>query len=320
MAKFKQRKPKSLIKNYFASHGFAIALSFKKLWSSKFSALMTIFVIAGALTILASFYLLLANVQYLANNWQDSEAKISIYLKPNLDSTAIQRIEQELTANPNIRRIHYISPAEGLKEFASTLGNDKVITSLPSNPLPGMIVADPILNFQNPESMHNLTATLQKIPNVDVVQLDTVWVQRLHSIVAITTRISHGITGLLALGILLIIWNTIKFATQKEKEEIAVLQYIGATNNFIRRPFIYLGAWYGLLSGILTCVFVILIMYWVAIPLGILLHSYGSSFSLIGLDIADGLKLLLGSIVLSSCGAWLAVTMHLHSSKGLNHE
>ena len=114
---------------------------------------------------------------------------------------------------------------------------------------------------------------------------------------------------LLGLGALLVVGNTVRLDIQARREEIGVLQLLGASDGFIRRPFLYLGAWYGFGAGLLALGLIAAAGLAMREPLAALSASYGSQFSLKGLDALHSGLVLLGTVLLGWLGAW-AVTGH----------
>ena len=128
-------------------------------------------------------------------------------------------------------------------------GFGKSIDTLAGNPLPHTIIVEPI-ETADTFAIKNLLNALQARPEVDIAKLDTEWLERLYTILEIAKRSVGIITILFAFAVLLIIGNTIRLDIQNRYQEIVVTKLIGATNAFIRRPFLYGGLWYGLLGGI----------------------------------------------------------------------
>src|SRR3546814_4071577 len=93
-----------------------------------------------------------------------------------------------------------------------------------------------------------LAAGLEQLPEAELVQHDTQWRERLDGWLRFGGRVAWVLAFLLGLGALLVVGNTVRLDIQSRREEISVLQLLGATDGFIRRPFLYLGAWYGIRS------------------------------------------------------------------------
>jgi cell division transport system permease protein len=292
---------------YLVAHLRASLVSLGKLLRSPFTSFMTVSVIGIALALPTTLYVILQNAQSLGQSWKDNSTQISVYLKTNLSKVQTQDVLHQLRANPEIANVSYISPQQGLKEFRKVLDNQKVINTLHKNPLPGLILVQPILSLRSPLAITHLLDTVKKLPEVDTVQLNLAWLQKLHNIINLAQHIIYAIGFLLALGILLIVANAIRLATQREREEISILKLVGATNAFIRRPFLHAGIWYGLFGGIIAWVLVTIILWWLRLPVAKLASSYNSNFYLHGLTTGTGIGLLLISMVLGLIGSWVVV-------------
>jgi cell division transport system permease protein len=154
-----------------------------------------------------------------------------------------------------------------------------------------------------------LADALRSLPQAERVQHDAVWRERLDAWLRFGGRVVLVLAGLLGLGALLVVGNTVRLDIQARREEIAVLQLLGASDGFVRRPFLYLGAWYGLAAGALALG--VLTLAWLGLrqPLADLAGRYGSGFALQGLDPLPALAVLAGAGLLGWLGAGL-VTGH----------
>ncbi len=119
------------------------------------------------------------------------------------------------------------------------------------------------------------------------------------------------LSGLLALAVLLVVGNTIRLAIQNRRDEIIITKLIGATDSFIRRPFLYTGFWYGLLGGLISLILVQLSLVLLADPVREVATLYHSSFQLQGIDSQTLIALLGVGSFLGYFGSWIAVGRHL---------
>ena len=150
---------------------------------------------------------------------------------------------------------------------------------------------------------------------MDLVQHDAVWRQRLSAWLAFGRQLMWVIAGLLGLGVLLVVGNTVRLEIGNRRDEIAVLQQLGATDGFIRRPFIYLGAWYGLGAGVLALGLVAVAAAMLQPTVSSLIVSYSSHFTLRGPDWRMAVVMLFTATVLGWFGAWLASGHHLRQTR-----
>jgi len=205
---------------------------------------------------------------------------------------------------------------EALEDFRKITGFAETLETLDENPLPHVLVVTPHMNLiGNPEEdMAKLAEKLEKYPEIDLVQMDLEWVSRLRSILRITERAILVISALLALTVLLVIGNTIKLNIENRKDEIKVYKLIGATDSYIRRPFLYTGVWYGLFGGVMSLVLVHIALLWFVAPVNDLAKLYGSTFVISGLGVSSTFFILLASSLLGLVGAWIAVGRHLKNT------
>lgn len=200
-----------------------------------------------------------------------------------------------------------------MADFQQALGLSDALDGLDDNPLPASIVVTP--TSVAPEAMQALSQRLGALSGVDEVRLDLAWIERLRHLAELGQRVTLALGALFGLGVLLVVGNTIRLAVESRRREIEVVMLIGATHAFVRRPFLYSGAWYGLGGGLLALGLLTLGGRWLALPVQALAASYGAGFSLPALGIAGSTILLSCSTILGWLGAWVAVTRHLASIK-----
>ncbi len=292
-------------------HQLVAVETLMRLLSRPFGSIMTWLVIAIALTLPGAMWMTLDNLSQLSNRFQAS-GSMSVYLKPAVQDTQAQQLLSCIESMDGVADVRFISADDALAEFRASSGLGEALDLLPENPLPGVIVVEPELALPQ-QDVIALADSLRSEPRVDSVELDTAWLDRLHALLALSERIVWVMGALLALGILLVVGNTIRLAVESRRREIEVVMLIGATHAFVRRPFLYSGAWYGAGGGLLALGLLALGNHWLSLPVAALAASYGASFTLPQLDVTGSTILLSCSILLGWLGAWLAVTRHLSS-------
>ena len=304
----KQPNLKTRCVAYINNHLHVLLSSLGRLYRAPMASAMTIAVMAIALALPTGFYLLLHNVDRLSSGW-DSAVRISLYLQPQVDRQQAVELAQRLRLLPAIEQTQVIDKAQALHEFKTLSGFGQALDALDANPLPNVIVITPILDGDN--SAETLLAKLSQTPEVEQAQLDLQWLQRFYAILQLVQRASVLIGVMLALAVILIVGNTIRLDIHNRRSEIQVYKLVGATNSFIRRPFLYSGFWYGLLSGTLACVLIYLALLTIQQPIRQLIGLYNSDFTLLSLGVDGSVRLLLCAIALGYIGSWLAVGRHL---------
>ncbi len=168
--------------------------------------------------------------------------------------------------------------------------------------------------FRAPEQIASLTEALRALPEVDIVQLDTEWVTRFHAMLDVVRRIVLLAAGLFALGILVIVGNTIRLDIENRRDEIEVTKLVGGSNAFVRRPFLYNGVWYGLGGGLIAWLVVTVAVSLLAEPVQRIAGLYGSRFELAGLGPAGAAALVAGGMTLG-----LARLLHRRHARAAWH-
>lgn len=300
----------SAFKAYFINHIRVFLSSLGELTRRPIASMMTIAVIAIALAMPSGLYVLLNNVNQVSADW-DSSAQMSLFIKTNVSTKKVQRLANRLNLRNDIESTKIITPEEALDDFVRISGFGDVLNSLDKNPLPAVIVIQPIIDNDNPLQISQLLNDMKSMPEVDIAQLDLEWVKRLYTMLEIAYRAVWVVSILLAIAVLLTVGNTIRLDIQNRKEEIIVTKLIGATNAFIQRPFLYTGLWYGLSGSMLALILTNIALAMLQTPVHRLAVLYNSNFELIGLNLDNSLTLILTSCVLSLGGSWLAVGRQL---------
>jgi len=298
------------IKNYLLRHVQVMLFSLGQLWRQPLSTLMTIIVIGIAFALPAGLYVLLNNVEQVSDQWDDA-TQISLFLQQDVFPDQAIALNKKLNSWPQITEAHYQSSSQSLEEFRQLSGLGSLLDTLPTNPLPAVIIIQPDQTDLRSDAIGSLLAKLEALPEVEQAQLDMEWLQRLRSINETAQR-GIGILGLLlSLSVLLIIGNTIRLAILSRQSEIRVIKLVGGTNAFIRRPFLYTGFWYGLLGGIMGWLTLSFSLSLVNGPINELAKLYSSQFTLHWSSAILLLVLPLIGLLLGVLGAWISVGRHL---------
>ena len=278
---------------------FSLGRAARKPWATA----LTVAVMALALALPLGLSIALDNLKHFAGSVQQSR-DINLFLKIDVDAAAAQELVTSLRARADVGQVLLRTPDEGLAELRQNAGLGEAIDALGENPLPTLLIVTPA----NGDDAA-LAKSLEALPQADLVQHDALWRQRLDGWLNFGARLVQVLSALLGLGAALVVGNTVRLDIQARREEIGVLQLLGASDGFIRRPFVYLGAWYGLAAGALALGLIALCGLALRPPLANLSQSYGSPFTLHGLDLLHSGMVLVGTTILGWLGAWL-VTGH----------
>lgn len=290
----------------------AFHFSLKRLWFNPLATWITFAVIALALALPTGLYVLLINLEGLTSEEREVPT-ISLFLKQSVTEQEAYDHAILLSEKPEISNVAVITRNQAADKFKQITGFSEILETLGKNPLPHVLVVTPRLNLLGRLQIDfdTFADDLKNYGIVDNVQIDVEWVQRLKAIIQIAERVTLVIALLLAITVLLVIGNTIRLDIESRKEEIHILKMMGATNHYIRRPFLFSGIWYGLFGGIFSLVIVHFSLLFLISPVDQLAQLYGSEFVISGVGISITFKILLLSALLGMVGAWIAVGRHL---------
>ena len=300
------------LRAYALQHAQVFFYSLGQLWRSPLATLMTAAVIGIALALPIGLQVVLQNVQTLDADWE-SGGDISLFLKQEVNDEEAQRLAEQVRKLPGVDSVTSLSRTQALQEFRALSGFGDALDALHENPLPAVVVVHPAhaVDPDRISATEQLVNELRGLPQVEIAQFDMQWLERLRAMLAIAERTVWVLGSLLALAVLLIIGNTIRLTIQSRRDEIEIIKLIGATDAFIRRPFLYSGLWYGFLGAIIAWLLVTLSLTLLQGPVGRLAALYNSHFKLSGLDGSTSLLLVCVAVVLGLLGSLIAVKRHL---------
>jgi cell division transport system permease protein len=294
---------------WFSRHVSTASASLGRLFRQPFASLMIVLVIAVTLAIPAALNLVVKNAQAVSAGW-DNALDFSIYLKRDVREDEAAGLARLIGQRADVESVQLITASDALEEFKLQSGFGNALDQLSENPLPHTLVVRPS-PANTSESMILLQEELANLPESELVQVDTEWVQRFHAILDIVRQaIMIGAT-LLGLAIVVIIGNTIRLDIQNRRDEIEVTKLIGASNAFVRRPFLWSGFWYGLFGGGLALGLVQYGLFLLEQPAARLAGLYKSSVSVLSLSLEESLAILGIGVLLGLVGSWFAAARHM---------
>jgi cell division transport system permease protein len=297
---------------YFSRHAQTLIGSLGRIIQQPFATLMTMGVVAVALALPLFLNLLLQNVGSASSDWNDA-FDLSVYMDKKAGASRTTLLAKQLQQRDDVAAVRVITADQALVEFRKNSGFGSALDALNDNPLPDTLIVTPTLAASTPRGTDGLKRAISDMQNVQTVQLDTEWVKRLHAMLAILRKVVWLTGGLLGLGVVLIVGNTIRLDILNRRAEIEVMKLVGASDGFARRPFLYSGVWYGLGGGIMALLLVAVAEAVLARPVKELAALYGSEFHLQGLGASAGSAVLLSAVSLAWLGSWLAATHHIQA-------
>jgi cell division transport system permease protein len=290
-------------------HRLSAADSLQRLLDKPLSSLLTWMVIAIAMALPVGMNVVLNNAQSVSMNWE-RPSQISVFLKSEQSLPAAKKLQLGLAIREDIDEVKLVSSEQALEEFRLLSGFANLLDSLEKNPLPHLLLVSPAIDIKGVK-LEQLQSLLQGMPEVDQAVLDMEWVQRLATLMTLGKRTVFAVGCLLILGVVLILGNTIRLAIENRRDEIVIVKLVGASNAFVRRPFLYTGLWYGVGGGLFAAILVSASLWYLDEPAQALAELYQSDFELHGLGFMGGLNLIVAGGLLGLAGAWAAVSRHL---------
>lgn len=294
--------------SWLIHHGRALRIALRRFSAAPLTTLLSLLAIGIALALPAGGQMLLSNVQQLVGS-TSATPQISIFMATEAGRVAANELGTRLKKHPAVKRQRFLPREDTLQRMKANAGLREVIDVLPDNPFPDAFIVTAI--DDQPATLDSLVEEFRQWPKVAHVQLDSAWARRLEALLRLGRNAVILLGGLLATGLIAITFNIIRMQVLTHRTEIEVSQLLGATNGFIRRPFLYFGALLGLGGGVTAWLLITAATYWLRVPLDDLLHLYEFNFSLQSLSLADSAVLLGVATGLGWLGALLSLGQHL---------
>jgi cell division transport system permease protein len=293
-------------------HLQALLGSLGRLARSPVSTLLTLLVIALALALPASLRLLVTNAQAATGNFSNA-IELSVYFKPDVPLAKAQQLADAARERHDVAEVTLISAEQGLEDFRTYSGFGDALAALKENPLPHVLHVRPRATASSASALEALRGYFRAWPEVDLVQVDSQWVQRFNAILEVLRQLLLIAAGLLGLGVIAVIGNTIRLEIAGRRAEVEVIKLVGGSNSFVRRPFLYTGLLYGLGGALLAWGIIALAIYLLGESVANLARLYGSRFEVHGPTPAEIGTLLGAGAALGWIGAWISAARHLRA-------
>jgi len=301
---------KESLPNLVRVHGRIAQSSAKRLLQTPASSFVTVFVVAVALLLPALLSSLNGNLANLLAGFQDS-AQVTLYLRSGISDADGLEVSNNLLTDQDIDSANFISSGQALDEFGAATGLVQLLQEMASNPLPAAIVVT--ATDASPAAVENLAQRLRELPEVDLVQVDSLWLQRLAAISNLVNAIGRILSAIVILGLFFVVGNTIKLAIENRKAEIRVIKLVGGGDMFAARPFLYTGLFYGLGGGILAAILQGVVLTMFNSNLDVLMQLYESDFQLRGFGFTNALLIAIAGAIIGWAAALMASWRHIRS-------
>ena len=287
-------------------HAFTAAL--RRLGAQPVASLLTALAMGVAISLPGGLFLALGNLDRLAGDLP-AQPEISVFLDAGASAAQKQVIAARLR-QPDIAVARYVPKDEALAALSSAQDLAGITAGLTHNPLPDAWVIRP--QTISREELVRIADRLGKLPGVAETHLDSQWADRLQAALAIGRTGVWLLAGLFAIALVAISGNAIRAQVLARRDEILVSRLIGATDRYIRRPFLYVGALQGLLGGLAAGGVLAIAGVILRAPVERLAGLYGSAFHLLPPATIEIVAVLGLTALFGWLGAWLSVTRALH--------
>lgn len=298
--------PRVGLRQWLLLHRRALADALSRLTARKLASIMGLLLAGLAMALPLTLATLSRNLDRLVGGLRSS-GEIAVFLQPGLDAADAQKHAGALRARADVATVELRTPAQGLLELQSIPGLDEAIAAAGANPLPYLLLVRPA----DENRASQLADLLAAVPDVDQVQHDRQWRDRLQRMLDLLHRLAIASFGLFGFAALLVIANHVRLEVEMRREEIGIIKLLGASDGFVRRPFLWSGFWLGSCSALLAILITQLLRGYFAAPVQSLAASYESDFTVHGPDAAMMLTTLACGVLLGSFGAYVASSLQL---------
>jgi len=294
---------------WLSRHASTCVGALGRLFRQPFASLMIILVIGVTLALPAAINVVVKNAQTVSSSWSNA-LDFSVYMHKGISSSEAEALARLIGQRADIESVELITADEALVEFKQQSGFGAALDQLGENPLPHALVVRPD-SSNTGASLILLQEEIGNLPEVDLVQLDTEWVQRFHAILDIVRQAIAIGSALLGIAIVVVIGNTIRLDIENRREEIEVTKLIGASNAFVRRPFLWTGFWYGLIGGVFALGLVQYGLYLLKEPVSRLAGLYQGKISVVSLGSTESLAIVGIAVFLGLFASWTTAARHM---------
>lgn len=287
------------MKEWLNQHQQALKQVLSRMRHHLLATFMMCCVMGVTLCLPSMLYVIVDNLNRLAGNVKN-EPQITLFLKLDSSSATVDKIREQLSQDNMVDHYQFVDKSMAWQKLQESEGTKLVTSDLDKNPLPDAFFVFP--KSVAPEAIAQLQSQLQSLDGVELAQVDANWIKRFDAILQLAKQAILVLVGLLGFALLAIIGNTVRLQIMTQREEIEVSQLIGATNSFIRRPFLYAGALYGLGGGVAAFGMLAGVVYVFNQSIAKIANLYASDFSLS----LPQPTLVIGLIVAAICLGWVA--------------
>lgn len=295
---------------WLTRHANTAAGALGRLSRQPLASLMIVLVIGVTLALPAAINVVVKNAQTVSGSW-DNALDFSVYLKVDVSVDAAKGLASIIAQRADVSSVDLVTADEALIEFKRQSGFGDALNQLSENPLPHALIIRPSPSSTS-ASMVLLQEEIGNLPESDLVQVDTEWVQRFHAILDIVRQAIAIGSALLGLAIVVTIGNTIRLDIENRRGEIEVTKLIGASNAFVRRPFLWTGFWYGLFGGTFALLLVQCGLFLLKGPVARLAGLYQGNITVANMGVTESAAIIGAAVFLGLFASWFTAARHMY--------
>jgi len=296
---------------WFRDHRRVAIESLSYLSARLATSLLVWLLIGIALALPAGLYLLQKNLSNMAGEWQGRPG-LSVYFERGAAEQLVADVIEGIEAHSKVDAVVHISPAQALAEFEEFSGLTDSLDLLATNPLPSSLKVT-LAPEASIADLQELAQSLKSRAGVDEVIIEKTWLERLAALSGLVNRLALIVGTLFSLGAVLVTATSVRLAIEAGLDELRVQKLVGASNAFLRRPFLYFGLLYGLGGGLVALMLISTVILLLEVPLAVLMASYGGTMTVVGFDLSFLAGMLIFGGGLGLFGALVASQRRLSS-------
>lgn len=247
--------------------------------------LVTLFVwllIGVALSLPVGFWLVQHNIHLLAEQLHD-DTGFTVYFVPGSSKETIEDVQAYVAQSTVVQSVEFTSAEQALEEFQLVTGYDQELVALEDNPLPASLSV--VIQQDTPTTeVESLLDSLRSYAIVDGIDFDTEWIRNLNAIHQVVSTLMWIVGALFGFGVVFVTFASVRIAIESRFRELRVLSLLGASDRYLRRPFIYCGILYGFGGGVVATAIVYGALFAIRDPLNLLVQNFGGTIHIVSLD------------------------------------
>lgn len=299
------------LKHYLVCHLRDNVNSLGKIYQTPITSLLIILAIGCTLAMPTSLALIMLNLNKALAQWQGA-VQVTVFANQNLTSQQVEDLTIQLKKHAESAEVLHLTPEQALKDFEAKMQIQQAVTPLATNPLPHVFSINLPLNITQAEAT-KMTTAINTLNDVDEVFIDYEWIKQLSSLQHLLKYFTQCAFVILGLAVMFIVSNTIRLSIAKNQASIEVTYLFGATKAFVRRNYIYLGLWLGILGALVTLLLIQSLSFGLNLGLDKLNHSFSQTFgSWHYLSFTSSLALLICGALMGGFAAWRTVNNYLN--------